>query len=365
MKAFLFGRWLASGLIFLCVFASLLLPVAVTWAQTSDGQGLVIASWNIERLGHGQNKDYEALGQIGQLFDFIAVQEAMTAEGLYRFQAALQEATGETWGMMYSHRIGRSTYKEKYAFVWRESRIDYLDGAVVYLDPGDLFAREPYSARFKDLSSGDEFAVATVHIVYGRRISDRTAEIEELARYWDWLHEIYPGTPILLMGDFNLQPMHAAWQPLRNKGVVPLIIEGATTLSAVDGRFANLYDNIWVAESGSYASSPAGIIEFPALLGITHEQARRHVSDHAPIYLLTHQAGLRGDMRSDGFELQPSAEAFKTEAISGPLIGNRRSKIVHRPDCPSYSRVGEANRIYFETLEKALDAGYRLAGNCP
>lgn len=128
MKAFLSGRWLASGLLAFCLLAALVFPVSTVWAQVSDGKGLVIASWNIERLGHGQNKDYEALGQIGQLFDFIAVQEAMTVEGLYRFQAALQEATGETWGMMYSHRIGRSTYKEKYAFVWRESRIDYLDG---------------------------------------------------------------------------------------------------------------------------------------------------------------------------------------------------------------------------------------------
>lgn len=349
MKAFLFGRWLASGLLAVCLLAALAFPVSYVWAQTSDGRGLVIASWNIERLGHGQNKDYEALGQIGQLFDFIAV----------------QEATGETWGMMYSHRIGRSTYKEKYAFVWRESRIDYLDGAVVYLDPGDLFAREPYSARFKDLSSGDEFAVAMVHIVYGRRISDRTEEIEELARYWDWLHEIYPGTPVLLMGDFNLQPRHAAWQPLREKGVQPLIVEGATTLSSVDGRFANLYDNIWVAESGPYASSSAGIIEFPALLGITHEQARRHVSDHTPIYLLSHQAGLRGNIQADDFKVQPSAEESSAQKASDPLIGNRRSKILHRPDCPSYSRVGEANRVYFDTLEEAQDAGYRLAGNCP
>ncbi|GLR62796.1 endonuclease/exonuclease/phosphatase family protein [Marinospirillum insulare] len=365
MKTFLFGRWLASGLLVVCLLAALVFPVSYVWAQTPDGQGLVIASWNIERLGHGQNKDYEALGQIGQLFDFIAVQEAMTVEGLYRFQAALQEATGETWGMMYSHRIGRSTYKEKYAFVWRESRIDYLDGAVVYLDPGDLFAREPYSARFKNLSSGDEFAVATVHIVYGRRISDRTEEIEELARYWDWLHQIYPGTPVLLMGDFNLQPLHAAWQPLRDKGVVPLIVEGATTLSAVDGRFANLYDNIWVAESGPYASSPAGIVEFPALLGVTHEAARRHVSDHTPIYLLSHQAGLRGNIQADDFKVQPSAEESSAQKASDPLIGNRRSKILHRPDCPSYSRVGEANRVYFDTLEEAQDAGYRLAGNCP
>lgn len=364
MKIQLLPCRLASQLVLFVFLCGLAVQATTAWAQTTQGQGLVLASWNIERLGHGQNKNYEALGQIGQLFDLIAVQEAMTAEGLYRFQAALQQATGESWGMSYSHRIGRSSYKEKYAFVWRESRVAYLDGAVVYLDPGDLFAREPYSARFKDLTTGDEFAAATVHIVYGRRISDRAEEIEELARYWDWLHEIYPGTPLVLMGDFNLQPRHAAWQPLRAKGAIPLIVEGATTLSAVDGRFANLYDNFWVAESGPFASSPAGIIKFPALLGITHEQARRHVSDHAPVYLLTHQAELRAEVKAQGLRIQPSAEEASAVA-SGSLIGHRRSKILHRPDCPSYSRVSEANQVRFETIQQALDAGYRLAGNCP
>lgn len=292
MRAFLSGRWLISGLCTICVLAALAFPVS-SIALAQDDEGLVIASWNIQRLGHGQNKDYSALAKVGQLFDFIAVQEVMILEDLHHFQAALLSETGEVWGMMYSHRIGRSTYKEKYAFVWRESRISYLDGAVVYLDPGDLFAREPYSARFKDLTTGDEFAVATVHIVYGRRVSDRTQEIEELARYWDWLHEIYPETAVLLMGDFNLQPQHVAWQPLKSRGVLPLIVDGATTLSAVDGRFTNLYDNIWVNADSVLSNYRAGILRFPKLLGMTHEQARRYVSDHAPVYLLTRRASLR------------------------------------------------------------------------
>jgi endonuclease YncB( thermonuclease family) len=50
---------------------------------------------------------------------------------------------------------------------------------------------------------------------------------------------------------------------------------------------------------------------------------------------------------------------------SGVIIGNRNSKVYHRPDCPDYSKVSERNRVYFKSVEEAERAGYRVAGNCP
>jgi endonuclease YncB( thermonuclease family) len=50
---------------------------------------------------------------------------------------------------------------------------------------------------------------------------------------------------------------------------------------------------------------------------------------------------------------------------AGRLIGNRRSMIYHRPDCPSYHQVSPANRVYFDSPADAVRAGYRLARNCP
>jgi len=48
-----------------------------------------------------------------------------------------------------------------------------------------------------------------------------------------------------------------------------------------------------------------------------------------------------------------------------PILGNKRSKKYHRPDCPSYDLVSHKNQIPFESAKKASDAGYTLAGNCP
>jgi hypothetical protein len=130
-------------------FTSLLRGIAIGFillAGTAMAQGLAIASWNIERLGHGSSKSYEALGVIGANFDFIAVQEAMTDEGMVLFHEALEDVTGDAWAMLYSHPIGRGSYKEQYGFIWREAKVAYESGAVVYLDRQDLYAREPYSA---------------------------------------------------------------------------------------------------------------------------------------------------------------------------------------------------------------------------
>jgi deoxyribonuclease-1 len=48
-----------------------------------------------------------------------------------------------------------------------------------------------------------------------------------------------------------------------------------------------------------------------------------------------------------------------------PIIGNRRSKVYHRPDCSSYDQVSSQNRVPFMSEQEAQSAGYRLAGNCP
>ena len=47
-----------------------------------------------------------------------------------------------------------------------------------------------------------------------------------------------------------------------------------------------------------------------------------------------------------------------------PVIGNRKSRIYHRPDCPNYSQVAPNNRVAFNNEAEAEAAGYRVAGNC-
>jgi endonuclease YncB( thermonuclease family) len=60
-----------------------------------------------------------------------------------------------------------------------------------------------------------------------------------------------------------------------------------------------------------------------------------------------------------------ATQPARVATASGPIIGNRRSRIYHRPDCPNYADVASQNRVPFGSAAEAENAGYRLARNCP
>lgn len=343
------------------------LLISLVPAINAYASDIVVGSWNIERLGHGGHKSYPALAAIASKVDLLAVQEVMTEKGAELLERELEKRTGEPWGRLVSHAIGSRNYKEMYAFLWRESAVEYTEGAVVYLDRENHFIREPFSARFKSKRDGSELALSTVHILYGKSIKDRTPEIKALEEYWIWLGETYPNVPRILVGDFNLPPNHGAWGPLR-KHAMPLITSGATTLSQKPGRFANLYDNIWVERDTELPIAQAGIINYPKLIGWSHKKSRKHVSDHAPIYMTLGAATFDGAAIESLPTPTSSTRQQAPQATTGSensIKGNKNSMIYHRPDCPSYNKVGERNAVFFDSPAGAVNAGYREAKNCP
>ena len=66
-----------------------------------------------------------------------------------------------------------------------------------------------------------------------------------------------------------------------------------------------------------------------------------------------------------GLMAPTAAPTARVATASGPLIGNRRSRVYHRPDCPNYADVASQNRVPFGSASEAETAGYRLARNCP
>lgn len=266
-------------------FLKALLVCAALFSGNAMAQ-IAIATWNIQNLGHGNQKSYVALAETAQAFDLLAIQEVMNREGAEQLKQALEKKTGHSWELMYSHLLGRGSYKEKYAFLWKKATVEYVDGAVVYLDKRDQFIREPFSARFRERASGLEFVAATVHILYGKSVEDRIPEIESLGSYWQWLESAYEDTPIMLMGDFNLAPSHPAWDSLKQHAR-PLVESGATTVSNVDGRYANLYDNIWTGLRNPAPVVKTHVVKAPELLGWPHKKFRKHASDHVPVVTYT------------------------------------------------------------------------------
>jgi endonuclease/exonuclease/phosphatase family metal-dependent hydrolase len=332
---------------------------------------VTIGTWNLEHLSVRPNKDFQGIAKVAQKADFLAVQELMNEDALEALALELTKQTGKHWSAMASHAVGRKSYKEMYGFVWRDDVVAYEDGAVTYLDRQDTFEREPYSARFKSIKDGTTFVVATVHILYGKSQSDRASEITALSDYWSWLKDTYPGNnQIMLMGDFNTPPTSPAWDNL-DASAKPLVLNGASTLSTTDGKFANLYDNIFVSKNTAIRVNDVQVFNYPKFLGMTHAKGRDSVSDHAPIFL---NASFSGGSPSTA-SAQPRAalpNPMKPTAAPGgsgknltvAIRGNKKTMVYHRPDCPSYNAISEKNRVEFDTAAAAEAQHYHLAGNC-
>ena len=324
-----------------------------------------IASFNIRHLGYDRPTNYEHLADIIQQFDIVAIQEIMDDDTLEKLTTHVSSNDNNTWQYMASHAIGRGSYKEHYGFLWNTSEVEYLDGAVVFLDHRDTFSREPLSARFRSIDTDQDFALANIHVLYGDGVSDREPEIIALADYWQWLGETYPGTPSLLVGDFNYEPHMPAWKHLTRQGVRPAITQGATTLSSRNGQFASLYDNLWF-NPNHLRVADAGIYRFPAELGITHEQARATVSDHAPVYIQL------GNVDDDELEHPIDAERL-TEVTTNcininqssfnelkrlPHVGDSRADdITEGRPWSSYQHLQQINGIGSSRLADILDSG--------
>jgi deoxyribonuclease-1 len=68
---------------------------------------------------------------------------------------------------------------------------------------------------------------------------------------------------------------------------------------------------------------------------------------------------------STSAQTTPATPAASATVAAGAIIGNKNSKIYHRPDCPGYKNVSEKNQAVFNSVAEAEAAGYRAAKNCP
>lgn len=63
--------------------------------------------------------------------------------------------------------------------------------------------------------------------------------------------------------------------------------------------------------------------------------------------------------------LPPLSSPSSHDPTVAPIIGNRKTHVYHRPDCPSYTAITLRKRVVFSSPLEAEAAGYRVAGNCP
>jgi endonuclease/exonuclease/phosphatase family metal-dependent hydrolase len=221
---------------------------------TAAPKVITIASFNSLHLGWNNQKDTTAYCSVLAKYDVIGLVEAMNTEILDKVKDKLGSMTNVNWEYVASDKkLGRSTYKEYYAIMYRTDKTQYIDGSSrVWNDEGDKFEREPFIATFK--SGNFDYTIVLIHTIFGDNISERRGEVAELGTLFKAVQDEDPKeNDFLLMGDFNLPASDAGWQNLKAVATMQYAIP-ETTLTTLNssGKLSSSYDNIWF--QGQYTS---------------------------------------------------------------------------------------------------------------
>ena len=189
---------------------------------------LLIATWNIRAFGDltekwkseakdSPKRDLHSLCCIAEIvsrFDVIALQEVRANIKSLRHMLKL---LGTNWGLILTDVTkGDKGNGERMAFLY-DTRKVHLSGLACELvvpkeqfnkiSPDALerqFARTPYAVSFR--SAGKTFILVTLHIIYGKKAKERTAELKAIAGWLaKWTKNINAWDQNLIaLGDFNI-----------------------------------------------------------------------------------------------------------------------------------------------------------------
>lgn len=260
----------------LLLVALLVLTTSLANAQ----KPIAFCSWNLQNFG--KSKHDTTISFIAELlkdFDVVALQEVVAGPGGAQAVARLHDALGRK-GAKWDYAVSDPTDgdgKERYAFLWKPSRVKPKGRPFLERFYKDEIDREPYLMTFAD-KEGKEFTVVSFHAVPKKKQPER-----EL-KFLKCLPEMYPGTNMVFTGDFNCPESHTVFNPLKRMGYKPALVGQKTTLKqqCVGGDcLASEYDNFFYHEKG-IRMIRAGIVPFHQRYPSTKEA--RRLSDHLPIF---------------------------------------------------------------------------------
>lgn len=254
-------------------------------SDLEKSKSLKVASWNIRHLGRTKtSEDIHQIADILRDFDMVAIQEVVAkdpagAQAVAKIADELNRM-GAKWDYQVSDPTkSPSVYiSERYAFLWKTSKVSMVHRAYLDKELEDLCFREPFIATFKLKGKSTPFYVLNYH---SRKYYDKPEE--EIIHFIDYPERL-ASNRILIMGDFNLDEKHAVWKPLYRKGFKSALQNERTTLKVKckDGNYrSHAIDNVYF--TSGIQRIQAGNVDFVKTCeGL---KRAREISDHLPIYM--------------------------------------------------------------------------------
>lgn len=255
---------------------------------------LRIAAFNIQTFGETKMSNATLSDYIVQIlnrYDIVLVQEVrdshLTAVG--KLLDRLNQDDPNAYHYVVSEPLGRSSYKERYLFLFRPDQVSVLDS--YQYDDGcepcgnDTFSREPAIIKFSSLfTEVKEFAIVPLHAAP----LDAVAEIDSLYDVYVDVRQKWDLEDIMLMGDFNagcsyVSSSHWSSIRLRTSPAFQWLIPDTADTTVTSTHCP--YDRIVVAGTllqQAIVPDSAGPFDFQAAYGLSTQIARA-ISDHYPV----------------------------------------------------------------------------------
>ncbi|KAM4882405.1 deoxyribonuclease gamma [Thomomys bottae] len=298
-------------------FPLLLLPLLLA---LQDALALRLCSFNVRSFGESKKENGKAMDVIVKIIkrcDLILLMEIKDSSN--KICPMLMEKLngnsrrGITYNYVISSRLGRNTYKEQYAFIYKEKLVtvkehylyhDYQDG------DADVFSREPFVVWFQSPHTAvKDFVIVPLHSTPETSVK----EIDELADVYTDVQRRWEAQNFIFMGDFNAGCSYVprkAWKNIRLRTDPRFVwLIGDQEDTTVKKSTSCAYDRIVLRGReivDSVVPNSNGVFDFQKSYGLSEEEALQ-VSDHFPVE----------------FRLQ-SSRAFTNSKKSVPLKKRRK-----------------------------------------
>lgn len=268
-------------------------PAALPSRPGSTADPIRMASFNIQVFGTsklGKPAVMDVLAQVVRRFDVVAVQELRSSDQTVIAEfLRLINADGSRYDATVGPRLGRTSSKEQYVYLFDTTRLELLSGSVWTVpNPNDRLHRPPLVATFRvrglPSDAAFTFTLADIHT----DPDETDTELDALADVVTEIRRSGPEDDVILLGDLNADPRHFG-----RLGRLPNItwaIEGMPT----NTRGTETYDNlVFDARATAEYSGQSGVLDLQQEFSLTREQALE-VSDHYPIWATFRTTEQRG-----------------------------------------------------------------------
>jgi endonuclease/exonuclease/phosphatase family metal-dependent hydrolase len=282
------GQVIGSGLIVIIIATVAYAYISLERDQVVEAETAKIAAFNIQVFGEAKSQKGDVmtvLAKIVREFDVVLIQEIRDASGqtIPNFVERINQIEGPNYSFIISERLGRSTSKEAYAYVYNTEMVALIQGSdYVYSDVNDVFEREPYIASFK--IGNFDFVLVGIHT----KPDDAYNEIGNLTLVVSSIQTAKPNEKdIIVMGDFNADGTYFDEDDASNLFKASeykwLMRNDMDTMVKTNYT----YDRIVVLDATfnhEYNANTAQVFYFDQVYGLNNQTFVSEVSDHYPVF---------------------------------------------------------------------------------